>query len=168
MNLYCGVLSTLTVVQSFRPSWTPRARARAVTAIVIFLIALSLALVGADNFLVFYSNFLALLLYVLVPWTAINLVDYYLLKHGEYRVEDFFRQDGGIYGKFNWVAIGCYLLGAVIQIPFMLTALYTGPVGAALGGVDISWIVGLLIICPVYYFSARGVERNAAARSVHA
>ena len=168
MNLYCGVLSTLTVVQSFRPSWTPRARARAVTAIVIFLIALSLALVGADNFLVFYSNFLALLLYVLVPWTAINLVDYYLLKHGEYRVEDFFRQDGGIYGKFNWVAIGCYLLGAVIQIPFMVTALYTGPVGAALGGVDISWIVGLLIICPVYYFSARGVERNAAARSVHA
>jgi purine-cytosine permease-like protein len=30
------------------------------------------------------------LLYVLVPWTAINLVDYYLVAHGEYHVESFY------------------------------------------------------------------------------
>lgn len=166
MNLYCGVLSTLTVVQSFKPSWTPRAKTRAVTAVIIFAIALGLALIGADNFLVYYSNFLALLLYVLVPWTAINLVDYYLLKHGDYRVADFFKQDGGIYGRFNWVAIGCYILGAVIQIPFMVTALYTGPIGAALGGVDISWIVGLIVICPIYFFAQRAVERRQAERRI--
>lgn len=160
MNLYCGVLSTLTVVQTFRPTWKPRAGTRAVTAIIIFVLSLVLALVGADNFLVYYSNFLALLLYVLVPWTAINLVDYYLVKHGDYRVEDFFRQDGGVYGRFNWAAIICYVLGAIIQIPFMVTALYTGPVGAALGGVDISWIVGLVVICPAYYFIQRAVERG--------
>ncbi|MBP1326250.1 NCS1 family nucleobase:cation symporter-1 [Leucobacter exalbidus] len=161
MNLYCGVLSTLTVVQTFKPNWVPRAKTRATTAVVIFLLALSLALVGADDFLVYYSNFLALLLYVLVPWTAINLVDYYLLKHGKYQVDDFFRQDGGIYGRFNWVAIACYVLGAIVQIPFMVTALYTGPIGAALGGVDISWIVGLVVICPVYFFWERASERRA-------
>lgn len=160
MNLYCGVLSTITVVQTFKPTWKPRAGTRAVTAVIIFLVALGLALIGADNFLVYYSNFLALLLYVLVPWTAINLVDYYLLKHGQYRVSDFFRQDGGIYGRFNWVAIGCYLLGALIQVPFMVTELYTGPVGAALNGVDISWIVGLIVICPVYFFAQRAAERS--------
>ncbi|MCW2289613.1 cytosine permease [Leucobacter luti] len=166
MNLYCGVLSTLTVVQTFRPKWTPRAGTRAVTAVIIFAVALTLALVGADNFLVYYSNFLALLLYVLVPWTAINLVDYYLLKHGQYRVSDFFRQDGGIYGRFNWVAIGCYILGALVQVPFMVTELYTGPIGAALGGVDISWIVGLLIICPVYFFAQRASERRSPLREL--
>ncbi|WP_280115736.1 cytosine permease [Leucobacter insecticola] len=167
MNLYCGVLSTLTVVQTFKPSWTPRAKARAFTAVILFLVALGLAIIGAENFLVYYSNFLALLLYVLVPWTAINLVDYYLLKHGDYRVEDFFRQDGGIYGRFNWAAISCYLLGAAIQIPFMVTELYTGPIGEMVGGVDLSWIVGLAVICPVYFFAGRAQQRRKALTSVH-
>jgi len=31
---------------------------------------------GKDSFLDNYTDFILLLLYVLVPWTAINLVDY--------------------------------------------------------------------------------------------
>ena len=94
MNLYCGTLSTLTVGQTFAPNWQPKATARAVTATIMFVVALLIALIARDNFLVNYSNFLGLLLYVLVPWTAINLVDYYLLRHGVYKVSDFFRRDG--------------------------------------------------------------------------
>jgi hypothetical protein len=41
-----------------------------------------------SNFLTNYTNFI-LLLYVLIPWTAINLVDYYRIRHGEYEVEAF-------------------------------------------------------------------------------
>lgn len=160
MNLYCGTLSTLTIGQTFRPKWVPRAGSRTVTAIIIFLVALALAIFTRDNFLANYSNFLSLLLYVLVPWTAINLVDYYLLRHGNYRVEDFMRQDGGIYGRFNWSAIVAYLIGIVIQLPFVVTTLYTGPVGQALGGVDISWIVGIVVIAPVYYFMARSSKQH--------
>lgn len=165
MNLYCGVLSSLTVGQTFAPRWAPKAKTRAITAVVLFLVALAIALFGADNFLVYYSNFLLALLYVLVPWTAINLVDYYLVRHGDYEVSHFFRQDGGIYGRFNWVAIACYIFGAIIQLPFMVTELYTGPAGEALNGVDISWIVGLLIVSPVYYFLQKwlGAKRNSAA-----
>jgi len=37
------------------------------------------------------------LLFFLVPWSAINLVDYYLVKHGRYDVQSFFKPDG-IYG----------------------------------------------------------------------
>jgi NCS1 family nucleobase:cation symporter-1 len=168
MNLYCGTLSTLTVGQTFAPTWQPRAISRAVTAIIMFAIALLLALMARDNFLVNYSNFLALLLYVLVPWTAINLVDYYLLRHGVYKVSDFFRRDGGIYGRFNWAAVGCYLLGIIIQLPFVVTALYTGPIGALLGGADLSWIVCLVVISPVYYFLARAVERRTGTLSLTA
>lgn len=162
MNLYCGVLSTLTVGQTFVPSWSPKAKTRAATAVIIFTAALLLALLGADNFLVYYSNFLLALMYVLVPWTAINLVDYYLIRHGQYDVSDFFRLDGGKYGKFNWVAIACYLLGALVQLPFMVTEFYTGPLGEALNYVDVSWIVGLVVICPVYFFWQRAAERRHA------
>jgi NCS1 family nucleobase:cation symporter-1 len=155
MNLYCGVLCTLTIGQTFRPTWLPHAKTRSIAAVVIFTVALLIALFARDNFIFFYTNFLAFLMYVLVPWTAINLVDYYLLRHGDYRVEDFFRRDGGVYGRFNWVAIGSYVAGALIQVPFSATALYTGPLAAAMGGVDISWIVGLVVVAPLYYFTAR-------------
>lgn len=155
MNLYCGTLSTLTVGQTLAPGFSPRARSRALTALVLFGLSLILALVAQDNFLVNYENFISLLLYVLVPWTAVNLVDYYLVQHGDYAVDDFFRADGGRYGRVNWAAIACYALGIGVQVPFIVTTLYTGPVGSALDGVDLSWIVGLVVVTPVYYFGAK-------------
>ena len=112
-------------------------------------------MVAQNNFLVNYENFISLLLYVLVPWTAVNLVDYYLVQHGDYVVDDFFRADGGRYGRVNWVAIAAYLLGIGVQVPFIVTTLYTGPVGSALNGVDLSWIVGLVVVTPVYYVGAK-------------
>ncbi len=163
MNLYCGVLCTLTIGQTFKPSWLPRAKTRSIAAIILFVVAVSIALFARDNFILFYTNFLSFLMYVLVPWTAINLVDYYLLRHGEYRVEDFFKRDGGVYGRFNWVAIGSYIAGAAIQVPFSATAIYTGPLAAALGGVDISWIVGLVVVAPLYYVAARVFSKKTEA-----
>jgi nucleobase:cation symporter-1, NCS1 family len=155
MNLYCGTLSTLTVGQTLVPRFSPRARSRALIALLLFGASLILALAAQSNFLVNYENFISLLLYVLVPWTAVNLVDYYLVEHGDYAVDDFFRADGGRYGRVNWVAIACYLLGICVQVPFIVTTLYTGPVGSALHGVDLSWIVGLCVVSPVYYLGAR-------------
>lgn len=133
------------------------------TAILLFAASLILALVAQNNFLVNYENFISLLLYVLVPWTAVNLVDYYLVQHGDYVVDDFFRADGGRYGRVNWVAIAAYLLGIGVQMPFIVTTLYTGPVGSALNGVDLSWIVGLVVVTPVYYVGAKRF-RSARAR----
>ncbi|WP_347108912.1 cytosine permease [Paenarthrobacter sp. S56] len=163
MNLYCGVLCALTIGQTFRPTWLPRAKTRSVAAVVLFVLAVSIALFARDNFIVFYTNFLSFLMYVLVPWTAINLVDYYLLRHGDYRVDDFFKRDGGVYGRFNWVAIGSYIAGALIQVPFSATAVYTGPMADALGGVDISWIVGLVVVAPLYYLAARVFRKTTEA-----
>ena len=42
-----------------------------------------------------------------------------------------------------------------MQIPFLAQKLYTGPITKALGGADISWIVGLLVTAAVYYVLAR-------------
>lgn len=168
MNLYCGVLCSLTIGQTFKPNWLPRAKTRSVAAIILFTFALLISLFARDNFILFYTNFLSFLMYVLVPWTAINLVDYYLLRHGDYRVEDFFKRDGGVYGRFNWVAIGSYVAGALVQLPFSATAIYTGPVAAAMGGVDLSWIVGLVVVAPLYYVAARTFRKKAEATPLQA
>lgn len=155
MNLYCGALSTITVGQTLVPSWLPRASSRAIVSVVLFSGALVMALVAQDNFLVNFTNFMLMLLAVLVPWTAVNLVDYYVIRHGDYDIESLFQRDGGIYGTFNFVAISCYFLGILIQLPFLSTTIYTGPIADKLGGVDISWIVGLAVICPLYYVLMR-------------
>jgi NCS1 family nucleobase:cation symporter-1 len=155
MNLYCGALSTLTFGQTVFPRWVPRARARTITVLVLFGLSFAGALLGKDSFLDNYTDFILLLLYVLVPWTAINLVDYYLLRHGEYDVPSFFRQDGGIYGRVNAVAVQCYVIGILVELPLVATPLYTGPLARAMGGVDLSWIVGLAVTGPGYYWLAR-------------
>ena len=155
LNLYCGVLSTLTFGQTLIPSWSPGPKARIVTAVILFSLALAGAIFSKDSFMANYEEFILLLLYVLVPWTAINLVDYYLLRKGRYDVESFFRQDGGVYGYVNGPAVACYLLGILVQVPFVDSALYRGPIARALGGIDLSWIIGLAVISPLYYFLAR-------------
>jgi nucleobase:cation symporter-1, NCS1 family len=158
MNLYCGALSALTLGQTLVPRWSPGATARTVISLVLFAISLAGALLGKSSFMANYTDFILLLLYVLVPWTAINLVDYYLLRHGRYDVESFFRHDGGIYGRVNGAAVGCYVLGILVQLPFVDTPLYHGPVARATGGVDLSWIVGLAITSPAYYWLAKRSE----------
>jgi len=166
MNLYCGALSSITLGQTFLSRWRAGPAARIVIATVLCLASLLISLLGTDNFLANYTNFIDLLMYVMVPWTAVNLVDFYLVRHGEYDVPSFFERDGGIYGLYNWPALSCYLLGIVIQIPFISTDLYTGPIAAALGNVDISWMVGLAVVSPIYYFIARGADKAAPERSV--
>jgi NCS1 family nucleobase:cation symporter-1 len=153
----------LTFGQTLRAVWSPGARARTVTCIVLGAAALSAALLSKDSFLANYEDFILLLLYVLVPWTAINLVDYYLLRHGEYDVAAFMQPDGGMYGRINIPAVGCYLFGIVLQFPFVASPLYTGPIARAIGGIDLSWIVGLVVTSPVYYWLGK---RSQARRGV--
>lgn len=166
MNLYCGALSTITIAQTIFPKWSAKATARTLIATCLCAASLCMALFGQSDFLVKYTNFILLLLYVLVPWTAVNLVDYYLVCHGIYDVESFFRQDGGIYGRFNKLAIFSYLFGIAVQLPFIATPIYTGPVASMLEGADISWIVGLVMTSIVYYVGCKRFSRPLASAPV--
>jgi len=40
---------------------------------------------------------LSIMLYLLVPWTAVNLMDYFFVRKGHYAITDFFTPNG-IYG----------------------------------------------------------------------
>ncbi len=162
-NLYCGSLASITVGQTLFDDWRPGPRARTVATLAIYVVALVLAIATADDFLVNFSNFTILLMCVLIPWTAVNLVDFYLLRHGEYHLPSLFERDGGIYGRVNGIAVLCYVVGIAVQLPFLVTAFFVGPVAAAIGEVDVSWIVGLVVICPLYYVLMRRRLPAAAA-----
>jgi len=161
MNLYGAILTVVTAVHSFVAKWLPRPRMRVVLAVVLGGVSTVIALaLGGGNFLVNWSNFIAVLQYVLVPWTAINLIDFYLVRRGDYDVKSFFRADGGIYGRWNWTALSVYAAGFLVEIPFMATTLYTGPIAARLHDTDISWIVSLVVTVPLYTVVARLAARR--------
>jgi len=141
---------------------------------VISTVFVAICVVGAiayqSTFLTSYYNFILFLLYLLVPWTSINLVDFYLVRHGQYDVPSFFRQDGGQYGRFQWQTVVIYLIGFAVEIPFINTTFYEGSVAKALNGTDLSWLVGLAVTVPLYYFSAvrRGLTKPAPVADTHA
>jgi NCS1 family nucleobase:cation symporter-1 len=47
-----------------------------------------------------------------------------------------------------------YAVGIVVQIPFMNTPLYVGPISAHINGADLSWLVGLVVTSPLYFWLA--------------
>ena len=99
------------------------------------------ALLGYQQFVNNLSNFLNVLLFVFIPWSAINLTDYYLVRHGDYDVPSFFTPQGR-YGGYLWRGLAAYLVAVAVQVPFIDQTFYIGPLVGPLGDVDISWVVG--------------------------
>ena len=44
------------------------------------------------------------MLYLFIPWTAVNLVDYYVVRRGHYAIAEIFNPHG-IYGRWGWRGI---------------------------------------------------------------
>jgi NCS1 family nucleobase:cation symporter-1 len=149
-NLYGAFMSTVTVVEPYsRLKVTPGVRAGFM--LVICAAATGLCTLAQDDFLQFFLNFIFFMSYFLIPWTAINLVDYYALRKGVYQIADIF-EPNGVYGKVNWIAITVFLTTIILEIPFMSTSLYVGPVAQQLEGIDLAWAVGLIFPAVAYYW----------------
>lgn len=155
MNLYGATLTVVTMVQTFRSDWLPTARGRALIGALLVVLATAGAALMSQDFLNSFTNLIIMLQYVFIPWTAVNLIDFYLIRKGDYAVADLFRADGGRYGRYDAPALVAYTVGVLVEIPFMSTALYTGPIADLLAGADISWIVSLAITIPLYLTLAR-------------
>jgi len=137
-------------------------RARSVFVIAFTLLGLVLTLTLPSTILTDFENVILFLLYLLVPWTAINLTDYYLVRHGSYDVGDLLVRCGR-YGTVRWGPVLIYLATIAIELPFVNSALYEGPLARALGGADISWIVGLVVATVAYLLWCRRSQTSAAA-----
>jgi purine-cytosine permease-like protein len=170
LNAYSGMLTILTGVDSLvkiRPTKMVRIIGILVLAAIWLSISLSLTS-SAINAL--YAS-LSIMLYLLVPWTAVNLTDYFFVRKGRYAIADFFTPDG-IYGAWGWHGIAAYLIGFAASVPFFnLAGVYEGPIAHWLGDVDISWAPGLLVAAVAYVLLTRninfGEERDAIIASTH-
>ncbi|MFF2252605.1 MULTISPECIES: purine-cytosine permease family protein [unclassified Streptomyces] len=158
LNTYGGFMSMVTSVSGFRGQKVLSQRARAVYIALIMIAGTAVALVGKDSFLSSFKDFLLFLLTFFTPWSAINLVDYYLISKERYDIPAL-SDPHGRYGAWRWDALTVYGIGLLAQLPFLATHFYTGPLVEPLGGADISWIVGLVVPAVLYWAVAR---RNTA------
>ncbi|KQY06826.1 sulfonate ABC transporter substrate-binding protein [Mycobacterium sp. Root135] len=154
LNAYGGFMSILTAVTAFNGQTRVSSAARAAYIVGFTAVSVLIALAASADFLANFKNFILTLLMVFTPWSAINLIDYYLVSRERVDVPALYNP-GGRYGRWNATALGCYVFGIVAQIPFLAQALYTGPVTGMLGGADVSWIVGLVVTAAIYYPVAR-------------
>ncbi|CAL9630999.1 purine-cytosine permease family protein [Streptomyces sp. enrichment culture] len=154
LNTYGGFMSMVTGISGFRGQRELSRRGRAVYIGLIMVAGTVVALAGKDSFLTSFKDFLLFLLTFFTPWSAINLVDYYLISRERYDLPALFDPDGR-YGAWRWDALVVYAVGLLAQLPFLATAFYTGPLVGPLGGADISWIVGLVVPAALYWLLAR-------------
>lgn len=159
VNSYGAMLTSASAVDAFR-TVTPTVRTRVIGILVVALIAFAIALAIPADYLGSFDNFVSLMLYFLVPWTAVNLVDFYFVRRGHYAITEIFNPRG-IYGRWGWRGLVSYVAGFAAMIPFFVTTFYTGPGAVALGGADLSFAVGLCIAGVVYYALARRLDLPA-------
>jgi len=163
-NFYGASITLLSIADTIK-SQTSTLLKRVVAMLIVGGTAILIAMTASDNFVKDFGDFLAILLYLFTPWTAINLVDFYKVRHGQFSIKEIFKPNG-IYGKWNLRGIGAYFAGFVAMLPFSNTGLYTGYVAQQLDGADISMVVGLIVSALVYGWLCRSQDIQAELTQV--
>jgi nucleobase:cation symporter-1, NCS1 family len=109
LNAYGGSMTMLTTVSAFTGQQRVSQAVRIAYIVAFVAASVAIAIFASANFLSAFKNFVLLLLAVFVPWSAINLVDYYLVSKEKVDIPALY-DPAGRYGAYNWTALGCYLL----------------------------------------------------------
>lgn len=166
LNFYGASLTLLGVRDTFKPLGAGVGKRLAGVAAVAALSTM-IALDSSSHSLARFAELLSLLLYLFIPWTAINLVDFYLVRKGRYSVREIFNPRG-MYGRWNWRGLLAYGSGFSAMVPFFSTGLYTGPVARVLHGIDISMLIGLPVASGVYLLACASLDLEADRRQAAA
>jgi nucleobase:cation symporter-1, NCS1 family len=171
MNAYGAMLTTLAGVDAFRKV-NPTRQARVITIVALAVIWFVIAKLITATAVGVVDTVLILMLYLLVPWTVTNLIDFFFVRHGHYSIIDIFKPNG-IYGVWSHRGLIAYAAGFAAEIPFMvllnvvtLKSYYTGPLASQLNSVDISWIVGAVVTGVVYLLLTRNLDVAAEQAAI--
>lgn len=162
LNMYGGSLTLISSIDSLRQI-KPTLKLRVITILITAAISLIFANIASADFLTNFNDFLLLVLYFFIPWTAVNLTDYFIVRKGHYAIAEIFKP-AGIYGRWGWAGIISYLVGFVAMVPFFSAGtLFEGPVAAAMNGADLSLFIGLPVSAVLYWLLTRKIDVAAEA-----
>ena len=140
-NAYTGAFQVLAFASMWRRFRSESAAVRVIPYLCVMAAGVVTAYLGYQSFVTNLTNFLDVLLVIFIPWSAVNLADYFVIRRGAYDVASFFTADGA-YGRFAWRGLLAYAIGLAAEWPFVSQPDYAGPLVKTLGGADISWLAG--------------------------
>jgi nucleobase:cation symporter-1, NCS1 family len=149
VNAYTGAFQILAFGGMWRRFKAESLTVRLVPFVCVMTAGVVTACLGYRSFVTNLTNFLDVLLVIFIPWSAVNLADYFLVRRGRYDIASFFTADGA-YGRFAWRGLLAYTVGLAAEWPFVSQPDYTGPLVRNLGGADISWLVGWFAAAVAY------------------
>lgn len=132
---------------------------RSITVIFDAVVAIGVTMYALfiSNFIDTLSGLLEVSLVILAPTMAIYAVDI-ILRRNRYdgRVLENDKRDSPNWFRHGWNPAGLVALvvGSVATALFVSTTFYMGPIAAALGGADLSPLVGMLVGGGLYAFLA--------------
>jgi purine-cytosine permease-like protein len=82
------------------------------------------------------------------------------VRKGRYAVTELLKPHG-IYGNWAWRGFAAYAVGLAASVPFWDLSFYTGPFPKANDGLDISFLVALVVTGVVYALLSRSIHVHA-------
>ncbi|MCI2416645.1 cytosine permease [Saccharopolyspora sp. K220] len=163
LNIYGGYMTVATTLTAFTRKVMLAPSTRIVYIGLFGAVGGVAAVLGRGDFLSNFVLFLHFLLYFLTPWSAINLIDFYLLRKENYELAAMYDPNGR-YGRWCVPALVAYLFGILVQIPFSnADGVFTGFLVPFLGGADIAWLLGLAVPGLIYWAAVRNRIQNEPA-----
>ena len=158
VNAYGAMLTGSSAIDGFT-SVRPTVRLRVIGLIVVGVRSVIVALIIPDNCVSSFNNFVLLMLYFLVPWTAVNLVDLYFVRGGKCATTEIL-EPNGFYRRWAWRGMVAYSVGFLAMIPFFSVGFIVGSIAQMLGGADFFFAVGLVVSGGVYLVFSRSVHQR--------
>lgn len=144
LNIYSGSLSTLVVNLPLK-RWS--------AAVLVGILGGIIAWIGHAQYYLEFENFLFLLGYWLAPWAVIVLLDYFVIRRGQYDTDKFY-DPRRVFRPGFWA----WLVGLAVSVPFFNQTLYVGYVAAHFPQMgDISYFVSSVVAAGFYWIIARRV-----------
>jgi NCS1 family nucleobase:cation symporter-1 len=169
LSMYAGANTGISIINALRPDFADikaSVRIRATALIAVGFVCFWVGLAYTGNFGTVFGDTLSVILILLIPWSAVNLTDFYLVRKGHYVTTEIFKPDG-IYGRFNTAGLVSFFLALACELLFTNLGFYVSPVASLLSGGDISWLVGVVVAGGSYLllaprFGSAEVRRSGA------
>ncbi|MDI3403266.1 purine-cytosine permease family protein [Streptomyces cavernicola] len=166
LNFYGGSLTLLSSIDSVKRI-PLTLTSRVATLLALGVASTALAFSSSDDFLTTFGHFLIVLGMLFTPWTAVNLVDFYVVRRGHYSIREIFNPQG-IYGRWNWRGLTAYGVGFVAMLPFAVIGDLHGPLAHWVRGADVTMLVGLAVSAVLYLVLCRSLDTDAERAAVTA
>lgn len=151
LNLYTNSLSAL-VLDVRTKRWK--------TVAAGGVVSLALAVIVGNQFELFFEDFLLILSYWIMPWLAIVLVDFFIVRKTTVTSVEEAR-------SWDRAVLAVYGSSILVSLPFMNLTGYSipfqGPVSSILGGADFSYFVSFFVAAALVLVARRTGSQKARA-----